>query len=77
MSDYWKEFLTSGRTLLLDTKTPRKVVPKARQIKKEDMGVVETDPYKVFVKRVVQDKPKKTELVKEFKRFADAAEAAL
>lgn len=77
MSDYFKEFMTSGRALLLDTKSPRKVVPAARAIKKEHMGVVETDPYKAFVKRVVTEKPKKTEIVKELKRFAEAAEAAL
>jgi hypothetical protein len=77
MDATFKEFLASGRTLLLDTKTPRKVVPAGRKIKKEDMGLTETDPYKNFVKRVVAEKPKKTEIVKELKRFAEAAEANL
>lgn len=77
MDTHFKEFLASGRTLLLDTKTPRKVVPASRKIKKEDMGIAETDPYKAFVRRVVQEKPKKTEIVKELKRFAEAAESQL
>lgn len=77
MSDYWKEFLTSGRALLLDTKSARKVTPASKTLKKEDLGVPETDPYKAFIRRVIQDKPKKSEIVKELKRFADAAEAAL
>lgn len=77
MDNTFKEFLASGRTLLLDTKTPRKLVAPARKIKKEDMGLGETDPYKAFVRRVVQEKPKKTEIVKELKRFAEAAEANL
>ena len=77
MSDYFKEFLASGRSLLTDTKTPRKMAAKSRPIKKEHMGLTETDPYKAFIKKVIDEKPPKKELVKEFKRFCDAAEEAL
>ncbi len=73
----FKQFLASGRTLLVDTKTPRKVAAKTQKIAPEALGHVETDPYKIFIKKVTQEKPKKVELVKEFKRFIEAAEAQL
>lgn len=73
-----KAFLSSGKALLADTKTPRKVAPKTQKLKKEALGgPPETDPYRVFIKRVIDSKPGKKDMVKEFKMFIEGAEAAL
>ena len=73
-----KDFLASGKALLTDTKTPRKVAAKTQKLKKEALGgPPETDPFKIFVKRVVDAKPPKKEMVAEFKRFISAAESEL
>jgi hypothetical protein len=74
-----KALFESGRTLLADTKMPRKLPTKSQKVSKsEAMGAptpAETDPYKVFIKKCVLEKPKKKEVLDSLKRFIVAAEA--
>jgi hypothetical protein len=68
------DFFKSGKKLIDDTKTP--AVPKAKK-----KGIVtevstETDPHKILVRRTIQEKPKKIDLVEDFKRFIKTAEAS-
>lgn len=72
-----RDFFASGRRVLLDTKTPRKVAAKVKEADPVTQGPVETDPYRAFSRRVIQDKPKKGEVVKDIKRFIEAAESQL
>ena len=73
-SDYLKDVMASGRKILGDTKAPaQSKAPKPSSITQPP----ESDPHKVFVKRTVQDKPKKQEVVEEMKRFIKVAEDAL
>lgn len=82
MSDYLKEVLASGRKLLTDTKTPRKAP--VQESKKPGLpnpaagsGTLEKDPHKVFVKRAVKEKLKKSEIVEEVQKFCDDADSKL
>jgi len=78
MDATFKDFLQSGRALLTDTKTPRKLAAVGTKLNPLKVGGMdETDPYKAFVKRVISEKPKKGELVKDLKRFIEGAEAQL
>jgi len=78
MDATFKEFLASGKALLTDTKTPRKIAPKTQKMKAAGLNAPpETDPFKIFVKKVIDAKPGKKDMVKEFKRFIEGAEAAL
>lgn len=81
MSDYFKDLMKAGKTILVDTKTPRTV---AAVVKKEDKKAIpplgtkmDDNPHKAFVKRTVQELPKKSVVIDDFKKFIDAAEAAL
>ena len=74
MSGYLQEFLKSGRTILDDTKTPKPVM------KKKDKAVVPSeaecsDPHKLLIRKTIQEKPKKADLIEEFQRFIKQAEA--
>lgn len=81
MGDYLKEFLASGKKLLTDTKTPKQVKVVAKGTGKVTAPAAgsgpETDPHKIFVKRAIQEKLKKTEIVKEIQKFCDAEDAKL
>lgn len=73
-SDYLKEVLSSGRAILGDTKTPKL----NKQTKPSSVQESpESDPHKIFVKRAINEKPKKQDIVKEMERFIKAAEDAL
>jgi hypothetical protein len=73
-SDYLKEVLSSGRAILGDTKTPKlKKQTKPSSVQESP----ESDPHKIFVKRAINEKPKKQDMVKEMERFIKAAEDAL
>ena len=66
-----KRMIDSGINLLSDTKMPRK----ANQVKKatvspEDMG----NPYEVFIKRTINEKPSKEDIIKELERFIKVKE---
>ena len=74
MSEVLKDFMKSGKTLIVDTKSPRKTLQPS---KKASLSVMEDDPHAVFVRRVIQEKPKTKELLKDIKRFIESAEAEL
>ena len=69
MGDYLKDILNSGKKILSDTKTP-KLVKESKKNVPEALG----DPHKVFIRRCIQERPKKAEVVAELKRFIEAAE---
>lgn len=72
MGNELKEFMKSGKVLITDTKTPRQLKPKEKA-KPEELG----DPHKMFVRQTIQNKPKKSELVEEFKKFIKIEEDKL
>jgi hypothetical protein len=72
MGNELKEFMKSGKVLITDTKTPRQLKPKEKA-KPDEIG----DPHKMFVRQTIQNKPKKLELVEEFKKFIKVEEAKL
>lgn len=74
MSAYLDDVLKAGRRILTDTKTPKLIVKK----EKATVGSpTETDPHKIFIRRTIQEKPKKAIVVEEIKRFITSAEALL
>lgn len=76
MSQYLKDILSSGRRILDDTKgLPHKEAkpPKPSSLSNPP----ETDPHKVFIKRTIQERPKKADVVDEFKKFIKQAEECL
>jgi hypothetical protein len=72
MGNELREFMKSGKVLITDTKTPRQLKPKEKA-KPDEVG----DPHKMFVRQTIQNKPKKLELVEEFKKFIKVEEAKL
>ena len=76
-----KALLESGRSLLTDTKQPRKPAPakgeKRGPATKNLAAIPETDPFKIFVRKCVDEKRKKAEVVEDIKRFIKTAEDAL
>lgn len=84
-----KGLIESGRQLITDTKARRPVSvtteKQAKALRKKHgataaamaSGPEETDPYKVFAKRCINEKPKKADVVDDIKRFIAAAEAKL
>tara|TARA_R110000868_G_scaffold19346_3_gene83438 strand:+ start:1669 stop:1905 length:237 start_codon:yes stop_codon:yes gene_type:complete len=78
MSAHLEDFLKSGRKILDDTKTP--ALPKKKGEKVKALGTEgpqETDPHKILIRRTIQEKPKKKELIEEFQKFITAAEAMI
>jgi hypothetical protein len=74
------QLFASGRKLLTDTKQPRKLPMTSKKGAAPPPaleGPIETDPFKVFIRRAINEKPPKTELVKDLQRFIDSAEAVL
>lgn len=71
-SEQLNQFLKSGKTLITDTKLKGAIKPKERA-KPEELG----DPHKVFVRRTIQEKPKKSDIIEEFKKFIVIEEAKL
>ena len=79
MSSFVNDFLQSGRRLVVDTKQPK--IRKTERPKDPNTGKpalpVAQDAYQVFIKRCINDKPAKKEVVEDIKRFIEAAEAKL
>ena len=75
--------LSSGKSLLLDTKqrkaTPAKPgkVQKSKHTLAEAAGVVETDPHKLFIRKAIDEKPSREKVVDEIKKFIKVAEELL
>lgn len=74
-----RAFLESGRKLITDSKTPRMPQKKKQVSLAEATGSApaETDPHKIFVKRTIDEKPKKSELLKDIHKFIVMAEKDL
>ena len=74
MSAYLNDFLKSGKKILEDTKSPAIKKEKAKPV--AALGTpTDSDPHKVFIKRMIQERPKKKDVVEEFEKFIKAAEA--
>lgn len=75
MDGTYSEFLKSGRALITDTKSAK---IKSESVKKAKAGFntppTETDPHRVLIRRCIDDKIKKSDVVEEFKKFIEAAE---
>jgi hypothetical protein len=78
MDGTYKEFLSSGRALITDTKT---VKVKSESVKKASTGFAtppaDKDPHRVLIRRCIDDKIKKSDIVEEFKKFIQEAEDAM
>lgn len=79
MSEVLKRMLDSGQQLLTDTKTRK---PKTAPIKAEKVGLApvkptETDPYRAFATRVIDNKPKKKDVVEMIEAFIALEEKKL
>ena len=76
MDGTYKQFLESGRKLIIDSKLPKqkptKVAPTV-----ERMDEPAGDAHQVFVRRTKKELPKKLEIVEEFKKFIKVAEAQI
>jgi hypothetical protein len=75
------QFLKSGKTLLVDTKSAKPVAQKldkkTKAMKQDLMMASEQDPHKRLIHEVIKEKPSKTKLVEQFQKFIDVAEAEL
>jgi hypothetical protein len=82
MSDYLKSVLATGRKILSDTKSPKKPLEPDAKPGKTLLPVAagsppEKDPHKIFVRRAIKEKMKKSELVAEVQKFCDEADSKL
>ena len=81
MSDILRNFLSSGKELLVDTKVRKKVVPeKGKKTLPEPAkgsSIDSSDPHEVFVKKSIADKPKKADIVKQIQKFCREEDAKL
>ena len=76
MNDAIKELL-SKRNIITDTKLP-KTQPTKKQIPiAESLSENNSDPYVNLVRRAIRDKPKKSELLEDFKKIVEMEEAKL
>ena len=71
-----KEFLNSGRKIITDTKTPKTTAKKSVSLE-ESVAADTGDAHQIFVKRTIRDKPKKSEIIEEFKKFIEIEEKLL
>ena len=74
-----RNFMTSQKSLVLDTKIPgskkqKSAVPKASEAPDRSL---DPDPFKRFAIKVVKDKLNKKEVVEHFEKFIQEAEAKL
>ena len=78
MDGTYQDFLSSGRALITDTKTAK---VKSESVKKAKTGFqtppLEKDPHRVLIRRCVEDKIKKSDVIEEFKKFIETAENAM
>jgi hypothetical protein len=76
MNDSLKELL-SKRNIITDTKLP-KAQPTKKQIPiSESLSENNSDPYQNMIRRAIRDKPKKSELLEDFKKIIEMEEAKL
>ena len=75
-----KAIFDTGRSLLGDTKQRRVAAPvkgKKGPATKDLAAHPETDPFRIFVRKCVDEKRKKADIVDDIKRFIKTAEDAL
>ena len=77
MGDALKEFLKSGKNIITDTKLPKSQPTKKQINLQESLSEPVGDRHQVFVKRVIQQKPKKSEILEEFIKIAQEVEKDL
>ena len=77
MSDALRDFLKSGRAIITDTKLPKSQPTKKQVALQESLSEPVGDRHQVFVKRVIQQKPKKSEILEEFVKIVAEAEKEL
>lgn len=77
MNDALREFLNSGKKIIGDTKQPKSQPTKKQVPLQESLSEPSGDAHSVFVKRTIREKPKKTEILEEFKKFVEIAEKEL
>ena len=77
----YKAFVESGRTLLKDTKLPRKIPAKKEKVSKVEAmtGIApgNDNPYDVFVRKAINDKLKPKEVLEKINQFIEVEEAKL
>ena len=71
-----KEFLNSGRKIITDTKTPKTTAKKSVSLE-ESVAADTGDRHQVLIRRVIRDKPKKSEILEEFKKIIEEEEKLL
>jgi len=78
MDNTFREFMSSGKALITDTKTPKVKSESVKAPKKSlDVVVESKDPHRVLIKRCIDEKIKKSDVIEEFKKFIQSAEEAL
>ena len=83
MSDYLRDLLATGKVLLQDTKTPRAVKTatssKGKGVTNPAAGSMpnETDPHKIFVRRAIKERLKKSDIKDQIQKFCDAEDEKL
>ena len=77
MSDALKEFLASGKKIIGDTKQPKSQPTKKQIPLQESLSEPSGDRHQVFIKRVIREKPKKSEILEEFMKIVEEAEKEL
>jgi hypothetical protein len=72
-SSVMREFLASGRTLITDTMSPKSILPKApKNVKVEPVSNL--NPLENLLKRVVDEKVSKKDLIEVFHKIIDEKE---
>jgi hypothetical protein len=75
MDGTYGEFLKSGRALITDTKSAK---VKSESVKKSKTGFdtppADKDPHRTLIRRCIDDKIKKSDVVEVFKTFIEQAE---
>lgn len=76
-----KDLFASGRVILSDSKQRKAPAPGGKPKKGPATANLaappETDPYKIFIRKCVNEKIKKADMVKDIERFIKVAEEAL
>ena len=76
MSDLLKDLAKKGTKILTDTKTPRKDVPKTKEIPNK-AAPQELDIHQAAVKRFCKEKPAKKHLIEFFEKVIEVEEKKL
>jgi hypothetical protein len=78
MDSSFKDFLSSGKRMITDTKQPKVKTSAVPAKKKSDaLDGDDPDPHRRFVKYCVKNKPEAKDLIKEFEKFIEIEEAKL